>query len=107
MNLSCDLKKAVKVSYLDGNFFTGDSYPISVTVTDNGEPASISGSVSAFVIKDDNSMSTITGGSVSGNVVTITIPGTALDVPGRVSIAVRLTTGSTVTTLAVLVANIF
>ena len=107
MNLSCDLKQAVKVTHLDGVLFYGDDLPLSVAVTENGQPVGISGDVSAFVVKGENSMSTITGGSVSGNVASIMIPGTAFDYPGRVSIAVRLTTGNTVTTLAVLVANIF
>ena len=107
MNLSCDLKEAVKVTYLDGNLFIGDDCGISVAVTDGGEPVTLSGDVSAFVLKADGTTDTITGGSVSGNVASITIPGSSINIPGKVSVSIRLSNAGSVITFAVLVANIY
>ena len=108
VNLSCDLKQAVRVQHLDGNFFTGDSgNTINVSVYEDGQPVSLSGSVGAYVIKSDGSTQTVSGGSVSGNVASLTLPDTAMNVPGKVSIAIRLTATDYALTLAALVANIY
>ena len=108
VNLSCDLKQAVRVQHLDGNFFTGDNgNTINISVYEDGQPVSISGSISAYVIKSDGTTQTVTDGSTSGNVASVTLPDTAMSVPGKVSIAVRLTATDNVMTLAALVANIY
>ena len=108
-NISCDLKEVVKVQYLSGNLFSQDNQAnvINVTVTDGGEPATISGTVTANIIREDGGTVTATGGTISGNVVSITLPAAAYIVPGLVSIVVKLTASSVVTTLAAIVANVY
>lgn len=108
-NVSCDLKEVVKVQYLSGNLFSQDNQAnvINVTVTDGGEPATISGTVTANIIREDGGTVTATGGTISGNVVSITLPAAAYIVPGLVSIVVKLTASSVVTTLAAVVANVY
>lgn len=107
MNLSCELKQAVKVSYLDGCLFVGDDCGISVSVTEDGLPFALSGDVSAFVLKADGTTDMIEDGTISENVASITIPGSSINIPGKVSISIRLSTGGVILTLAVCVANIY
>ena len=108
-NLTCELKDTVKVQYLEGNLFSQDNQAnvINVTVLDGGEPASISGTVTANIIRQDGGTVTATGGTITGNVASITLPAAAYIVPGIVSIAVKLTTSGVITTLAAVVANVY
>lgn len=109
INLSCDLQKPVKVQYLDGVLFSQDNQAniINVAVYDGGDPASISGTVSANIIRSDGGTVAATGGTISGNVCSITLPSAAYAVPGVVSIIVKLTASSVVTSIAAVVANIY
>ena len=104
-----DLQETLEYRYLDGSFFAGDNQgnQINVIVTTGEDPATISGSVSALVTKADGSTVTVTGGTISGNVASISIPSNALNIPGKVNIEVKLTQNSTATTLVILVAYIF
>ena len=108
-NLACDLQEAVKIQYLKGNLFSADNQAnrIDVSVYEGGEPASISGTVTANIIRADGGTVTATGGTISGNVASITMPAAAYAVPGVVSIIVKLTAESVVTTLAAVVANVY
>ena len=53
--VKCELSRAVQVQYLQGNLFSADNQGnlVGVRVFENGEPASLSGSVSANVIRAD------------------------------------------------------
>lgn len=108
-NLVCDLQKAVKVEYIDGVLFSQDNQAnkINVTVLDGGEPATISGTVSANIIRSDGGTVAATGGSITGNVASITLPAAAYAVPGVVSIVVKLTVSGVITTIAAVVANMY
>lgn len=108
-NISCDLQSAVQVQYINGNMFSQDiqANTINVSVTDGGEPATISGTVTANIIRADGGTVTATGGTISGNVASITLPAAAYAVPGLVSIIVKLTDSGVVTTLAAVVANVY
>ena len=107
--LHCDLQETVKVQYLDGVVFSQDNQAniINVVVTDGGEPATISGSVSANIIRSDGATVAATGGTITDNVCSITLPSAAYLVPGVLSIAVKLTASSVVTTIAAVVANVY
>ena len=54
-NLTCDLQKAVKVFYLDGNLFSQDNQAnqFHVTVLDGGSAATISGCRTFFHSSSD------------------------------------------------------
>ena len=108
-NISCDLQSAVQVQYINGNMFSQDiqANTINVSVTDGGEPATISGTVTANIVRADGGTVTATGGTISGNVASITLPAAAYAVPGLVSIIVKLTDSGVVTTLAAVVANVY
>jgi hypothetical protein len=108
-NLVCDLQTAVKVQYLDGNIFSQDNQGnvINVTVLDGGEPATITGTISANIIRADGGTVAATGGTITDNVASITLPAAAYAVPGVVSIVIKNTNSSVVTTIAAIVANVY
>lgn len=109
INLKCDLQHAVKVQYLDGNLFSQDAAAntINIEVTDNGAPATIGGTVSANVIRPDGGTVAVTGGTISGNIVSITLPAACYALVGMITIVVKLTDSSVVTTLAAAVAYVY
>jgi len=95
-----DLQEPVKVNYLDGNLFSnnGNGNRIGVVLTNNGEAlASISGTVSGYVVTADGTTVPCTG-SKSGNRASILIPAAAYQ-PGSIFITVFVTDGTTVTTI--------
>ena len=107
--LNCELSKAVKVQYLDGNLFSQDNQAnqIIVNTFENGEPITLTGTVSASIVRADGGTVAATGGTISGNTVSITLPSAAYLVPGVVSIAVKVTASGVVTTIAAIVANMY
>ena len=109
INLKCDLQHAVKVQYLDGNLFSQDAAAniINIEVTDGGAPATIGGTVSANVIRPDGGTVAVTGGTISGNIVSITLPAACYALVGMITIVVKLTSSSVVTTLAAAVAYVY
>ena len=108
-NLVCDLQNPVRVNYLCGNLYSDDSQGNSITVTvfDGGVPATLSGTVKVRVMRSDGATITGTGGAISGNVVTITLPVNALTVPGVVNISVYIVSSGVTTTIASVVANVY
>ena len=109
INMTCDLQHAVKVQYLDGNMFSQDAAAntINIEVTDGGAPAEIGGTVSANVIRPDGGTVAVTGGTIDGNIVSITLPAACYALVGMITIVVKLTDESTVTTLAAAVAYVY
>ena len=104
-----DLKQPVSVHYLDGNVFSQDNGGnlVGVEVFDDGEPASLSGTVSGLAIRADGATVAISGGTRSGNKCSITLPQSAYIVPGVVSIVMKLTSGTTITTICAVVENVY
>ena len=109
INLKADLQHAVRVQYLDGNMFSQDAAAntINIEVTDGGAPAEIGGTVSANVIRPDGGTVAVTGGTIDGNIVSITLPAACYALVGMITIVVKLTDESTVTTLAAAVAYVY
>ena len=95
-----DLKQPVKVRFVDGNVFSADSYGnlVGVNVFDNGEPATLSGTVSANVIRPDGSTVGCSGAMSSNRAYTV-LPPSAYAVPGLISIIIKLTTDVSGTTV--------
>lgn len=103
-----DLKNPVKVHYLDGNVFSQDNKGnlIGVRVFDDGEPSTLSGSVSASVVRADGATVAVAG-VLSGNAAWVTLPESCYYIPGVLSIVIKVTDGSTVTTVCAVVANVY
>ena len=104
-----DLQKPVKVQYLDGNVFSLDNSGnlVGVNVFNNGSPATLAGTVSGSVIRSDGATVAISSGTLSGNKCSIVLPQSALAVPGVISVIIKLTNSSVVTTLCAVVANVY
>lgn len=99
--LSQDLSKPVIVQRMAGSYFTEDNVGnlIGVKCTKDGENVSLSGTVSAYVIRGDDQTVTVANGVIDGNKASVLIPAVALEVPGPIAIVLRLTDGTTKTTL--------
>lgn len=108
-NLRCELQEAVKVQYLNGVLFSQDNQAnqINVAVYEGGEPASISGSVTANVIRSDGGTVAVSDGTITDNVASISLPSAAYYIPGVISIVVKITADSVITTIAAVVANVY
>ena len=107
--VKADLKRAVRVQYLQGNVFSSDNEGnlVGVEVYDNGQPATLSGSVSANVIRADGTTVVIASGTLSDNKASVILPQAAYAVPGVISVIIKLEDDSTVTTLAAVVSNVY
>lgn len=105
---SQDLTEPVQVHQLDGNVFSQDNQGnlIGVNVFDGGAPATLSGSVSANVIRADGATVAVTG-VLSNNSCYIIMPSAAYAVPGIISVVIKLTGGGSTVTLCALVANVY
>ena len=103
-----DLHGAVKIHYLDGNVFSLDHHGniVGVKLFDNGEPAIISGSVSANVIRSNNTTVPVSG-ILSENRAYVSLPEAACAIPGPISIIIKLTTNGVVTTVCAVIANVY
>lgn len=103
-----DLNKPVKVHYLDGNVFSQDNNGnlVGVRVFDGDTPATLSGSVSASVIRADGATVAVSG-ALFGNECSVVLPETAYAVPGVISIVIKLTGSESTTSLCAVVANVY
>jgi len=107
-NLTCDLKQPVSMHYIPGNMFSGDNggNTINVYVTSDGSPVTLTEDVSATVIRSDGTTVALTGDK-SSNRAYIILPTAAYAVPGVITIIIKLSQGTTVTTIAALMANVY
>lgn len=98
----------VKVRYLDGNVFSMDNNGnlIGIEVLENGEPFGLSGSVSASVIRADGATVAVYG-TLSGNKCSVILPQACYAIPGVISIVIKLTSGSDITTVGAIVGNVY
>lgn len=89
--LHSDLKHMVQVEDLSGLLFSADNGGnlIGVEVTDNGAPAVLSGNVKGFVILSNGTTEKING-NLQGNKATISLTTAVYNVPGPVSIVIKL-----------------
>lgn len=103
-----DLSVPVKVRYIDGNVFSQDNYGnrIGVKIMKDGVESTVTGAISGTVIRSDGATVGVFGSS-SGNSAWIDLPQTAYAVPGVISIVLKSTEDSRVTTLCAVVANVY
>ncbi len=102
-----DLKKIMTAEDIRGTVFTLDSLgnKIGVRVFSDGVPVELSGSVNGYCILADGTTVPVTG-TRSGNEAYIVLPQSAYAVPGMIRIAIKLTDGSAITTLAALIGSV-
>lgn len=107
--LEQDLQHPVAVRMLTGNLFSMDNAGnlIGVKVTDGGAPATIAGTVSGSVIRPDGATVAVTGALYGGDRAYIILPQEAYLVPGLVTIVIKVTDSSSVTTLAAVTAVVY
>lgn len=108
----CDLSKPVQAQALKGNVFSLDNLGsrLSVLIYDNGQPATISGSITANCILPDGSTVNVNGGLTTengGSKAYVDVPQSCLLIPGILKIAIKCTSSSVITTLAAIVANVY
>ncbi len=106
--MTTDLKRgSSQVQVLHGQTFTQDNLGnrVGVVVLDSGEPATLDGTVTGYVIRADGGTVVVTG-AVDGNKAYIDLPESAYAVPGQIQIAIRLTSGSTKTVLGAMTAYV-
>ena len=93
---------------LKGTVFTMDNAGtlIGVEVVENNQPVSLSGSVVGYCVLANGTTVSIAG-IKQANKAYITLPTSALSVPGRLNIVIKLVNGSEVTTLGMVIAYVF
>ena len=103
-----DLMNPVKVQYVSGNVFSMDNLgnKVGVNVFRDGAPVSLTGTITGNVIRSDGGTVAVVG-ELNGNQAWITLPQAAYAVPGRISIVIKNTVSSAVTTLCAVVANVY
>lgn len=96
-----DLQKPVRVHNFKGSFFSGDASAnrVGVVVTNNGAAATLSGSATGYFMLANGTTATVAGTITGGNKVYVNVPATAYSVPGPITVTIKLTDGSVVTTL--------
>ena len=89
--LKADLQAPVTVKRIDGNLFSGDNHGnlVGVTVTDAGEPATLSGEVRGYFIRSDGN-TVIMSGTIDGNKVTVVLPSACYTVVGQFSLVIKV-----------------
>lgn len=104
-----DVNEPVKVQYLDGNFFSQDAYGniFYIYLHDGENPVTLTGTVSADVIRPDGGTVACPDGGISGNIVYIRFPPAVYAIPGTISIVVKVTDSPIITTVAAVVANVY
>ena len=98
--IQTDLTKLPTVKTLGGQVFTADSgaNKIGAEVTDNGEPVTLTGTVSANIVKPDGGTISVSGDK-SGNRAWVVLPDAAYTATGHIGVYLKLTNGTEVMTL--------
>lgn len=103
-----DLQSPVVVHHLHGNVFSQDNQGnlIGVNVFDGGAPATLSGTVTAYVIRADGATVPVNG-VLSGNSCYAILNSSCYAVEGTLSIVIKLAGGGSTTTLCAVVAYVY
>lgn len=106
--LTQDLNKPVKVQSISGNLFSQDNMAnlIGVEIMDGNQPATVSGIVSANVLRADGATVEVTG-TLTGNKASVILPQAAYAVPGMTAVVIKLIDGEEVTTVGALQAIVY
>lgn len=105
---TCELNRPVTIKHLDGMFFSQDvkANRIVVNVVRGGVNESLSGSVSANIIRADGS-TVVQTGSISGNVASVVMPSAAYAVPGAIAVFVKHTASGVTSTIAAVTGYVY
>ena len=108
----CDLSKPVQAQALKGNVFSLDNLGsrLSVLIYDNGQPATISGTITGNCILPDGSTVNVNGSLTTengGSKAYVDVPQSCLLISGILKIAIKCTSSGVITTLAAIVANVY
>ena len=108
IQVRCDLSRPVVLRHLEGMIFSQDvmANRVIVFVDRDGEPETLSGSVSANIIRADGA-TVVQTGEVSGSVATVTLPASAYAVSGPIEIFVKHTHDGSTTTIASLTGYVY
>ena len=103
-----DLMKPVQVQYVNGNVFSQDNMGnrIGVKLYKDGVAHGSEGTISASVIRADGATLAVTGSS-SGNTAWVDLPQAAYAVPGLLTIVIKSTVSSAVTTICAALATVY
>lgn len=106
--LTQDLNKPVKVQSISGNLFSQDNMAnlIGVEIMDGNQPATVSGIVSANVLRADGATVAVTG-TLIGNKASVVLPQSAYLVPGMTAIVIKLIDDEEVTTIGAVQAIVY
>jgi hypothetical protein len=106
--IKTDVSQLPIVNHLQGRWFSQDSGAnrIGVEVTENGEPLTLSGTVSVNVVKPDGSTITVNG-SKTANKAWVDLPSGAYSVVGKIGVFIKITNGADVTTLGGIEAYVY
>ena len=96
-----NLKDDVKIRQLGTIVFNADnlSNVINVELYDGDTPATLSGTVVGAVICPDGSTVPIDNGSISGNVVTMTLTAACFAIVGQIGVGIQIVSGDVKTTI--------
>ena len=88
--LKTDLTKPVRVQNLNGNFFSQDNMAnaIYVEVTDNGEPVTLSGGITGYVVRGDG-YTVVINGTVEDGKAKVVLNEGCYRVTGAISVVVK------------------
>lgn len=103
-----DLHSPVVVHHLQGNVFSQDNQGnlIGVHVFEDGDPATLSGTVTAYVVRADGATVPVNG-VLSGNTCYAILDSACYEVEGTLSIVIKLAGGGSTTTLCAVVAYVY
>lgn len=98
--MQTDLQRLPEVRHLGGQVFSKDSgaNKIGVEVLNGGEPATLTGTITANIVRADGTTITASG-SKSGNRAWVVLPEAAYNVVGHIGIYIKATNGTEVATL--------
>ena len=103
-----DLNEPVQVHFLNGCVFNADNKGnlVGVQVFKDGEPYTLSGSVTGYCILASG-VSIPVAGTVTSNKAYIVLPDSAYTTPGVINIILKLFDNTAITTLAAVVSTVF
>ena len=106
-NFVQDLTQDLRIRHCGSLIFNSDSDSniINVALYNGEDPAPQSGSVVCSVICSDGSTVPVTGGTISGNVVSVTLGADGL-IEGQVGVGIQVVTGSVKTTVLKAIYNV-
>ena len=103
-----DLQQDIKIRQCGTIVFNADnlSNVIEIELYNGTEAYSGGGSVSCSVIAPDGATVPVTGGTLSGNVVSVTLTGDCFAIPGQIGVGVQVVNGTQKTTVLKAIYNV-